>query len=65
MGVVHLWSQQKSLSIINGVIHRNYETAEGLVLYQQILVPTPLRAKFLYWVHGHPTLRHFGVQKDG
>ena len=52
MGVVHLWNQRQSLEIINGVIHQNYETAEGLILYKQILVPAPLREKFLYWVHG-------------
>ena len=63
MGVVNLWNQRKSLEIINGVIHRNYETAEGLILYKQILVPAPLRQKFLYWVHGDPTSGHFGVQK--
>ena len=44
MGIVHLWNQRKSLEIINGVIHRNYGTAEGLTLYKQILVPAPLRA---------------------
>ena len=48
---------------MNGVIHQNFETAEGLVLYRQILVPGPLREKFLYWVHGDPTSGHFGVQK--
>ena len=32
MGVVNLWNQRKSLEVINGVIHRNYETAEGLIL---------------------------------
>ena len=63
MGVVNLWNQRKSLEVINGVIHRNYETAEGLILYKQILVPAPLREKFLYWVHGDPTSGHFGVQK--
>ena len=63
MGVVNLWNQRKSLKIINGVIHRNYETAEGLILYRQILVPAPLRQKFFYWVHGDPTSGHFGVQK--
>ena len=63
MGVVHLWSQRKSLTIINGVLHRNFESAEGLILYQQILVPGPLRKRFLYWVHGDPTSGHFGIQK--
>ena len=45
MGVVHLWYQRKSLEIINGVIRRNYETAEGLILYEQIMVPALLREK--------------------
>ena len=61
--VVHLWSQRKSLEIINGVIHRNYETPDGLIEHRQILVPEPLRKRFLYWVHGDPTSGHFGVQK--
>ena len=63
IGVVHLCTQRKSLKIIHGVIHRNYETAEGLIVYRQIMVPAPLRVKFLYWVHGDPTSGHFGVQK--
>ena len=63
MGVVNLWSQRKSLTEINGVLHRTFETAEGLTLYQQILVPGLLRKKFLYWVHGDPTSGHFGIQK--
>ena len=63
MGVVHLWSQRKSLTEINGVLHRTFETAEGLTLYQQILVPGLLRKKFLFWVHGDPTSGHFGIQK--
>ena len=63
MGVVHLWSQRKSLTEINGVLHRTFETAEGLTLYQQILVPGLLRKNFLFWVHGDPTSGHFGIQK--
>ena len=63
MGVVNLWNQRKSLVVINGVLHRNFETVEGLVQYQQILVPLALRMRFLYWVHGDPTSGHFGVQK--
>ena len=63
MGVVNLWNQRKSLVVINGVLHRNFETVEGLVQYQQILVPDALRMRFLYWVHGDPTSGHFGVQK--
>ena len=43
INVVHLWSQRKSLEIINGVIHRNFETPDGLIEHRQILVPEPLR----------------------
>ena len=63
MGLVNLWNQRKSLEIINGVIHRNFESAEGLILHRQILVPEPLRKNFLFWVHGDPCSGHFGVQK--
>ena len=63
MGLVNLWNQRKSLEIINGVIHRNFESAEGLILHRQISVPEPLRKKFLFWVHGDPCSGHFGVQK--
>ena len=45
MGLVNLWNQRKSLEIINGVIHRNFESAEGLILHRQILVPEPLAQK--------------------
>ena len=60
MGVVNLWNQRKSLEIINGVIHRNYETAEGLILYKQILVPAPLTGKIFVlspWRSNFGTLR--------
>ena len=63
MSLVNLWNQRKSLVIINGVIHRIFESAEGLVLHRQILVPEPLRKKFLFWVHGDPCSGNFGVQK--
>ena len=63
IGVVYLWSQRKSLTVINGVLRRILESAERLILYQQILVPGPLIKKFLYWVHGDPTSGHFGIQK--
>ena len=61
--VVQLWNQRKSLEIINDVLHRNFETAEGLILHKQIVVPLPLRTKFLYWVHGDPTSGHFAIKK--
>ena len=61
--VVHLWNQRKSLEIIKGVIHRNFETSAGSIKLRQILVPEPLRKRFLYWVHGDLTSGHFGVQK--
>ena len=63
MGLVNLWNQRKSLEVINGVLHRNFEAPDGLILHKQILVPEPLRKKFLFWVHGDPTSGHFGVQK--
>ena len=63
MGVVHLWSQRKSLIIIKGLLHRKFETAEGLLQYEQILVPFPLRAEFLHWVHSDPCSGHFGNAK--
>ena len=62
--VVHLWSQRKSLEIINGVIHRNYETPDGLIEHRQILVPEPLRKRFLYWVHGDPTSGHLEFRRQ-
>ena len=50
-GVVHLWSQRASLTLIDGILHRNFEQADGTVLHQQVLVPLTWRTKFLYWVH--------------
>ena len=65
MGVVHLWSQRANSTLIDGILHRNFERADGTVLYQQVLVPLSLRTKFLYWVHNDPTSEHFGVMKTG
>ena len=63
MGVTHLWSQVRSLEVVNDILHRNFEASDGTILYQQVLVPGPLRKNFLAWVHDDPTSGHFGVQK--
>ena len=61
--VAHLWAQRKSLTIINDVLHRNFETTDGSVEFQQVLVPLVLVPTFLYWVHSDPSSGHMGIQK--
>ena len=65
MGVANLWSQRKSLTEINGVLHRTFETAEGLASYSTVTFgPRTLETvNFYFWVHGDPTSGHFGIQK--
>ena len=64
MDVVHLWGQRQSLVVKNGILCRKFESAEGLILHFQTLVPLSLRMKFLYWIHGDPTSGHFGIAKS-
>ena len=61
--VAHLWAQRKSLTIIDDVLHRNFETTDGSVEFQQVLVPLVLVPTFLYWVHSDPSFGHMGIQK--
>ena len=63
MGVVHLWSQRDCLVLVENILHRNFERADGTVLHQQVLVPLSLRPTFLYWVHNDPASGHFGAMK--
>ena len=63
MGVVHLWSQRESLVLVENILLRNFERADGTVLYQQVLAPLSLRPTFLYWVHNDPASGHFGAMK--
>ena len=65
MRVVHLWSQRASLTLIDGILHRNFEQADETVSHQQVLVPLSLRTEFLDWVHNDPTSGHFGEMKTG
>ena len=65
MGFVHLWCQRASLTLIDGILHRNFERADGTVLHQQILVPLSLWIYFLYWVHNDITSGYFGEMKTG
>ena len=61
--VAHLWAQRKSLTLINDVLHRNFETTDGTVEFQQVVVPLELIPTFLYWVHSDPSSGHMGIQK--
>jgi hypothetical protein len=63
MGVVQLWTQRKSLYMYKDVLHRHYVTPQGVLRFQQILVPRTLREKFLYWVHDDKTSGHLKAQK--
>ena len=64
MNVAHLWSQRKRLMVGNETLHRKYELTEGLILHYQVLVPPPLRRKFLYWTHRDPISSYFGIAKS-
>ena len=46
MGVVHLWNQRKSMVILNGVIHRNYETAKDSSCINKSKFPLPYEKNF-------------------
>ena len=63
MGVTHLWSQRESLVEIKELLHSKYERVDGTIEYRQVVVPSSLRVKFLYWVHTDTGSGHMGINK--
>ena len=65
MVVVIIRSQRNSLIVLNGVLHRNFETADERIEYQQILVPVssnPENTIPIYLVHGYPISGHWSPE---
>ena len=57
------WAQWDSLQLINGVLHRLWETPSGDAVVRQLVVPTSLREKVLKELHGSATTGHFSIAK--
>ena len=55
--------QWESLTIINGVLYRLWETPAGDVTLKQLILPKALRPKVLQQLHNLPTSGHLGVAK--
>jgi hypothetical protein len=59
-----LFSQRQSLFVQNGILYRKFVNADGVTLYNQVVVPYSLRVKYLEWVHGAKLSGHLGVTKS-
>ena len=55
-----LWAQWPRLAIQQGVLKRRFESADGLTVRWQVVLPTLLREEFLGLAHGGMTGGHFG-----
>ena len=63
MSTRNLWSQSRTLEVVDGVIYRRFEKPDGTMLYRQTLVLRTLLKEFLYYIHNDVTSGHFGVRK--
>ena len=57
------WAQWDSLQLINGVLHRLWETPSGDATLRQLVIPVSLRERVLQELHGSVTAGHFGIAK--
>jgi hypothetical protein len=57
------WAQWKSLAVRNGVLKRNWESANGRSKVAQIVLPLSKVEDVLTELHGGPSRRHLGVNK--
>jgi hypothetical protein len=61
--VQYMWAQKMSLQVIDGILYRNYERVDGLILYRQVVVPYSLRGRYLQLVHDDLFSCHPGIGK--
>ena len=57
------WAQWDSLQLINGVLHRLWETPSGDATLKTVGDPVSLRERVLQELHGSVTAGHFGMAK--
>ena len=58
-----LWSQWSRLTVENGVLHRKWETEDGMTSHLQIVVPKVLVKDVLKALHSQNTSAHLGLEK--
>ena len=62
--VQHLYAQRQSLRMLDGVLYRRYERADGTLQHNQVVVPRTLREEFLRASHAGLINGHFGIEKS-
>ena len=62
--VQHLYTQRQSLRMLDGVLYRRYERADGTLQYNQVVVPRTLREEILRASHAGLINGHFGIEKS-
>ena len=58
-----LWSQWSRLTLVDGVLHRNFLDNQGDIQHRQLVMPRSRRTQFLQMVHGGMTGGHLGASK--
>lgn len=58
-----LFSQRQTLEVREGILYRQFQKADGTVLFYQAVIPKSLRLKLLNYMHGGLLTGHFGQQK--
>ena len=58
-----LWSQWSRFTVENGVLHRKWETEDGVTSHLQIVVPKILLKDVLKALHSQNTSAHLGLEK--
>jgi len=56
------WMQWDSLTLVDGLLYRKFERADGTCQYLQLLMPRSMRCAFLKMAHEQST-GHFGYEK--
>ena len=56
-------AQWNSLEVVDGILYRNWGSANGRDKYRQLVVPYSLRREFVARVHGVMASGHFGIRR--
>jgi len=57
------WAQWDSLEVVEGILYRNWSSADGRERFRQLIVPHSLKRELVARVHGVMVGGHFGIRR--
>jgi len=57
------WAQWDSLEVVEGILYRNWTSADGREKFRQLIVPHSLQRELVARVHGVMVGGHFGIRR--